>query len=93
VESQAVDTLVELAYIGASILFIYGIKMLGSAETARNGNRISALGMLVAVVATLLSGGLQFQYILIGVVIGSLIGGIAAARPILLPPCPRFRIR
>jgi NAD(P) transhydrogenase subunit beta len=86
---QAVDTLVELAYIVASILFIYGIKMLGNAETARNGNRVSAFGMLIAVVATLLAGELQFQYIVIGVVIGSLIGGTAAAR-VQMTSMPEF---
>ncbi|MCB1065083.1 MAG: NAD(P)(+) transhydrogenase (Re/Si-specific) subunit beta, partial [Verrucomicrobiae bacterium] len=48
------DQLIEFAYIVASVLFIFGIKMLGSAGTARRGNQISALGMLLAVVATLL---------------------------------------
>ena len=58
--------LVNLAYIVASILFIFGLKMLGSATTARRGNLISAVGMLIAVVAVLLSAGMSYQYILIG---------------------------
>ena len=45
--------LVNFVYIIASILFILGIKMLGKAETARKGNTISAVGMLIAVVITL----------------------------------------
>ena len=44
---------IDSSYILASILFIFGLKMLSSLETARTGNLVSALGMLVAVVATL----------------------------------------
>ena len=44
---------VNFVYIISSILFIIGIKMLGKADTARKGNMISAVGMLIAVVATL----------------------------------------
>lgn len=70
--------LIDLGYIAASILFILGIKMLGKADTARRGNMISAVGMFIAVVITLLSGGLSFQWIIVGLVIGALIGLIAA---------------
>ncbi len=72
------NILIDFGYIAASILFILGIKMLAKAETARRGNMVSALGMLIAVVITLLSGGLSFQWIFIGMIIGSLIGAIAA---------------
>ena len=83
------STLIEIAYIVASILFIVGIKKLGNAETARQGNRLSALGMLIAVVATLLSQGMSFQYIGIGMIIGGLIGGVAAAR-VQMTSMPEF---
>ncbi len=46
-------SIVNFVYIVASVLFIFGIKMLGKAETARKGNAISAVGMLIAVVVTL----------------------------------------
>lgn len=72
------NVLIDFGYIAASILFILGIKMLAKAETARRGNMVSALGMLIAVVITLLNGGLSYQWILVGMVIGSLIGAIAA---------------
>lgn len=72
------DFLINLAYIVAAVLFIYGLKMLGRAETARRGNLVSALGMLLAVVVTLLAGGLDFTWIIVGLVIGSAIGAIAA---------------
>ena len=68
------------AYIAASILFITGLKMLGRAETAKRGNAVSAVGMLIAVVATLLAGGLDYTWILVGLVVGTAIGAIAARR-------------
>jgi NAD(P) transhydrogenase subunit beta len=72
------NALIDFAYIIASILFILGLKQLSSAQTARRGNMISALGMLVAIVATLVSGGLDFTWILVGLVLGGAIGGLAA---------------
>ena len=71
--------LVNLAYIVASILFIFGLKMLGRADTARRGNMISALGMLIAVVVTLLDRQIiDFKWIAIGLVAGAIIGASAA---------------
>ena len=46
--------LVNLFYIASSILFIVGLKMLGSPDTARRGNLLSSSGMLLAVLITLL---------------------------------------
>ena len=74
------ESFINFAYIIASILFIYGIKMLGSADTARRGNQISSLGMLIAVVAVLLTKGLAFPWIIAGLVIGAAIGAIAAKK-------------
>ena len=70
----------DLAYILAAVLFIFGLKMLSSQTSARRGNLVSSLGMLVAVVATLCAGGLAFHWILLGLVIGSVIGVVAALR-------------
>ena len=59
--------LVNEVYILASVLFISGLKMLGSAETARKGNLISALGMLIAVVVTLLDQSIvDYKWIFVG---------------------------
>ena len=74
------DNLINVAYIIAAILFIMGIKMLGSASTAVRGNRISSLGMLLAVVVTLLRSGLDYQFIILGLIVGGVIGLIAAKR-------------
>lgn len=65
-----------IAYIIAAIFFIFGIKMLGSADTARRGNMVSALGMLLAVVVTLFQTGMDFTLIGIGLGVGAVIGVI-----------------
>jgi NAD(P) transhydrogenase subunit beta len=72
--------LINLLYIISSILFILGIKMLGAADTARRGNRLSSVGMLLAVVATLLYLGLDWRMVAGGIALGTIIGGIAAMR-------------
>jgi NAD(P) transhydrogenase subunit beta len=75
-----VDVVINLLYIAASVLFIYGLKMLGRADSARRGNLVSAVGMLLAVVATLLVGGLNLVWIAVGVLVGGVIGAVAAYR-------------
>jgi len=73
--------LVNLAYIGAAICFIFGIKMLGRPATARTGNRLSAIGMLVAVTVTLFDREIvSFPWIIAGLLIGVAIGAVAARR-------------
>jgi NAD(P) transhydrogenase subunit beta len=82
--------LIQFAYIVSAALFIYGLKQLGSPATARRGNAISALGMLVAVVAALLDQGIvDFQWIVIGFVVGGAIGG-AAARMVQMTAMPEM---
>lgn len=49
------NTGIQLAYLVASVLFILGIKYLGKTKDARKGNFVSAIGMLIAIVATLLT--------------------------------------
>ena len=72
--------LIILSYIVSALLFIFGLKMLSSADTARRGNMVSALGMLIAVVATLLNSGLEYHWIAAGLIVGTLIGAFAAQR-------------
>ncbi len=69
------NVLTELMYLVASVLFIMGLKMLSSPKTARKGNGIAALAMLLAIVVTLFDQKiLDYTYILIGLLIGSGIG-------------------
>lgn len=70
--------IINISYIAASILFIYGLKMLGNATTARRGNRVSAIGMLIAVIATLLQAGISLPWVFTGLIIGGAIGAVAA---------------
>ena len=68
-------------YVLASVLFILGIKKLSHPKTARNGNFIAASGMLIAIVATLLSyGKIDLQMIVVGMIIGSVIGATFALK-------------
>ncbi len=70
---------IQLTYLVAASLFILGLKKLGSPATARNGNVMAAVGMLLAIVVTLLDQQvLNYQMILVGLAIGSAIGAIAA---------------
>ena len=71
----------DLLYLGASVLFILGLIRLGSPRTARTGNALAALGMLVAIVTTLVDKGLGNWWIIGGgLALGSLIGAVAARR-------------
>lgn len=79
--TEFLPTGIEITYLVAASLFIVGLKQLGSPATARRGNLIAAIGMFLAIVATLLNQSvLNYQMILVGVVIGSLIGAIAAQK-------------
>ena len=72
---------INIAYVISAICFIFGIKMLSHPKTARKGNAIATLGMLVAILATLYAGELlDFKMIGTGVLIGAIIGGIAARK-------------
>jgi len=83
------EILIDFGYIVASILFIVGIKMLGRPQRARRGNMVSALGMLVAVVAALFECCLSFSWVIAGMLIGALIG-IVAARAVKMTSMPQM---
>jgi len=77
--SDVLGTSIQLAYLIAASLFIWGLKKLGSPATARQGNLLAAIGMLVAVVVTLLDQQvLNYGMILLGIAIGSGIGALVA---------------
>jgi NAD(P) transhydrogenase subunit beta len=67
--------LVKFSYLLASVLFIFGLKLLSSPKTARRGNLYGALGMLIAIVVTLTDQKIiDFTYIIAGLLIGSAVG-------------------
>ena len=70
-------------YVLASVLFILGIKKLSHPRTARNGNMIAFIGMMIAIVATLIAKHeieIDFQLIAIGIVVGIIIGATFAIK-------------
>jgi len=75
------NALVSLLYLLASVLFVVGLKKLSSPKTARQGNGLAALGMLIAIVVTLTDQKiLDFTYIIAGLVLGSGVGVWLALR-------------
>jgi len=69
------SNLVQIAYLISSVLFIIGIKLLGKTKDARKGNVISAVGMLVAIAATLVNLNLAtFPEMLAAMLLGGAIG-------------------
>jgi NAD(P) transhydrogenase subunit beta len=74
-----IQLIIQLAYLLSAVLFIIGLKRLSSPATARRGNALAAAGMLVAVAATLLDEQIvTFQWIIVGVIVGGLIGMLMA---------------
>ncbi len=75
------ELFIDIAYLVSAVSFIYGLKMLSHPKTARNGNIVASLGMLIAVIATVYLGtSLDFYKILIAMTIGSIIGAFFAIR-------------
>lgn len=82
--------LIELAYLAAAALFIIGLKRMASPATARAGNFLSAVGMLIAIVGTLLDRHIvSFQWIVAGAAIGSGLG-LWMARAVRMTAMPQM---
>lgn len=80
-ESDGMNILINLAYLLAAVLFVMGLKGLSHPRKAVRGNLLGAIGMLIAVVVTLIDRRIiSFEIILLGVVIGSGIGAILALK-------------
>ncbi|MBI2536898.1 MAG: NAD(P)(+) transhydrogenase (Re/Si-specific) subunit beta, partial [Gemmatimonadetes bacterium] len=80
----------ELVYLAAAVLFILGLKRLASPATARGGNLLSAVGMLLAIAITLLDRQiLSFQWIIIGMVVGAGVGAWMA-RAVAMTAMPQM---
>jgi NAD(P) transhydrogenase subunit beta len=74
------QNITNIVYLIAAVLFILDLKMLAHPRTAVRGNQLGALGMVLAIVATLASGRWDWTYIILGIGIGSLIGAVAALK-------------
>ncbi len=82
--------LVRLAYLVAASLFVLGLKGLSHPRTAVRGNRLSALGMFIAIVVTLIDQQIvRFEVIVAGIVLGGAIGAIWALK-VPMTAMPQF---
>jgi NAD(P) transhydrogenase subunit beta len=75
------NILINLVYILAAVAFILGFKLMSNPESARRGNIISGIGMLSAIIVTLMDMQVQrFDFIAIGALAGTVIGLLLAYR-------------
>ena len=81
---------IQLLYIVAFVLFISGLRMLRGPRTAVRGNQVAAVGMAIAVGATLLTPGVgDWGLIVVGVAIGTAVG-VPAARSVRMTAMPQM---
>src|SRR5256885_9805912 len=66
--------IIEVLYLVASVLFILSLKWMSSPTSARHGIWAGEIGMLLAILGTLLRGGMQYQWIATALVLGCIIG-------------------
>jgi NAD(P) transhydrogenase subunit beta len=82
--------LIQLLYIVAFVLFIAGLHMLRGPRTAVRGNQIAAVGMAIAVVATLIDQRIgDWVLIVVGVAIGAAVG-VPSARAVKMTAMPQM---
>lgn len=71
------DLIIDAFYLLSVVLFIFGLKRLSNPVTARSGNLLASVGMLLAVMVTLLDQSIvNFPLILAGILVGSSIGAL-----------------
>ena len=84
------NNIVNLGYVIAAIFFIIGLKRLSSPGTAKNGNRLASVGMLIAVLATVLGNNIfGWEWIISSILIASVIG-VFSARKIQMTAMPQL---
>jgi NAD(P) transhydrogenase subunit beta len=86
------QAVIDIAYFGAAILLIIGLKFLSTPARARRGNQLAAAGMAVAILATFLSRGWSSSNYLL-VIVGLIIGGVSSgyiARRVKMTAMPQL---
>ena len=85
---QGLQALAQIFYLVSAALFILGLKGMTKVKSARRGNGIAAVGMLLAIIGTLIEAGrIDYRWIIGGLIIGSIAGWIGAARvPMTMMP-------
>ena len=81
---MAINFIINLSYLIGVLAFVWGLRLLGSPDSARRGNRLAGIGMGIAIIATLLKpiegAANNYGWIIAGIVIGSAIGWLTARR-------------
>ena len=82
--------IIQATYLAASVMFVLGLKSLTRPDSARRGMQQAALGMLFAVIGTLLNQHIvTYQWIMIGLVVGAAVG-YPMAMKIEMTAMPQF---
>jgi proton-translocating NAD(P)+ transhydrogenase subunit beta len=77
---MTVELFTQLSYLVAAVLFILGLRGLGDAQTARRGILLAEIGMLLAIIGTLVEREIiSYQWIIAGLILGSGIGTAISA--------------
>lgn len=88
--TSTTDLVINFTYVLAAALFILGLKLLGHPSSARKGNALSSIAMLLAIVVTLFDKQIvNFELIAIAMIAGSIVG-IFAARLIAMTSMPEL---
>jgi NAD(P) transhydrogenase subunit beta len=75
------QALVNIAYLISAVLFIFALKGLSHPRTAVRGNLLGALGMLIAIVVTLMDKSIvSYELIILGFILGAVIGTVSALK-------------
>ena len=79
-----ITTLVDIAYLVGAVLFVWGLRLLSSPDTARKGNLCAAFGMTIGILGSLvdnrIDGDGNYAWIVGGIAIGSVVGWLAAKK-------------
>ncbi|WP_154856295.1 NAD(P)(+) transhydrogenase (Re/Si-specific) subunit beta [Cyclobacterium xiamenense] len=82
--------LIDIGYLVAVVLFILGIKLMSHPESARKGNSIALAGMILAIVVSFFTPGLDnIVLILIAIALGT-VGGLYSAKTVQMTAMPQL---
>jgi NAD(P) transhydrogenase subunit beta len=88
--TSTIDLVINFTYVVSAALFIFGLKLLGHPSSARKGNLLSAIAMLIAIAVTMLDKNIvSFEIIAIAMLAGSVLG-LFAARMIAMTAMPEM---
>jgi len=79
-----INTLIDISYLIGAVLFVWGLRLLGSPDSARKGNTYATIGMVIGIIAVILdprvTGDGNYAWIAGGILLGSVIGWLAAKK-------------